>query len=152
MSAGLRQSPFIILTEHDIRELKKDIHAIQADVNIFEFNEGWKTSYYDFDDKVRVKGDVYPIPNSIHPRDLMSARAVLAHEYYGHRPYRNVKLKLIPGSWNDEFRASYMAAKNAPGLSHEDRKYLVLDALERAKSSGIVIKYNAFIMEVLYGY
>jgi hypothetical protein len=89
---------------------------------------------------------------SIHPRDLMSSRAVLAHEYYGHRPYRNADIKLPAGSWNDEFRASYMAARNAPELSNDDRRYLILDALERAKSAGVTVTYNSFIKEVLYGY
>jgi hypothetical protein len=52
-----------------------------------------------------VRGDVFPDNNSNHPRDLMSERAVFAHEYYGHRTYRGTKLK--SGVWNDEFRASY---------------------------------------------
>jgi hypothetical protein len=82
----------------------------------------------------------------------MSSRAVLAHEYYGHRPYRNVINHLPIGSWNDEFRASYMAAKNTPGLTDEDRRYLVIDALERAKESGITIKNNGFIIHIIYGY
>ena len=80
----------------------------------------------------------------------MSSRAVIAHEYYGHRAYRGTKLR--KGAWNDEFRASYMAAKNTPNLSDEDRRYLILDALERAKESGVTIKYNDFIRRTLYGY
>ena len=79
----------------------------------------------------------------------MSVRAVLAHEYYGHRAFRGTNLS--QGSWNDEFRASYMAAKTAPGLSKEDRRLLVLDALERAKSAGVSVRYNNFIRGVLYG-
>lgn len=79
----------------------------------------------------------------------MSSRAVIAHEYYGHRVFRGTKLER--GSWNDEFRASYMAAKHAPNLSDSDRRYLILDALERAKESGISVKYNDFIRRVLYG-
>ena len=80
----------------------------------------------------------------------MSQRAAIAHEYYGHRTYKGTSLP--KGSWNDEFRASYMAAKNCPNLSDEDRRYLVLDALERAKESGITIKNNDFIRRILYGY
>jgi hypothetical protein len=80
----------------------------------------------------------------------MSERAVLAHEYYGHRNYRYTILE--KGSWNDEFRASYMAAKNAPNLSDEDRVYLSSDAIERAKEAGVTIAYNDFIRRVLYGY
>ena len=101
-------------------------------------------------DEIRVRGDILPDKNSLHPRDLMSTRAALAHEYYGHRAYRGTKLKR--NAWNDEFRASYMAAKNTPNLSAEDRKYLVLDALERAKEKGVTIKHNDFIRRILYGY
>ena len=70
----------------------------------------------------------------------MSERAAIAHEYYGHRAYRGTKVE--KGAWNDEFRASYMAAKNCPNLSEEDRYYLVLDALERAKEAGVTIHYR----------
>ena len=79
----------------------------------------------------------------------MSERAVLAHEYYGHRTHRGTTLE--KGSWNDEFRASYTAAKICPNLTDEDRRYLILDAIERAKEAGINIRYNDFIRRVLYG-
>lgn len=152
MASGLRRSPGHILTDEEIEILKKDIEALQADISVFKFNKGRRTSYIDESDEVRVKGDVFPDINSIHPRDLMSSRAVLAHEYYGHRPYRNLSTPLPYGSWNDEFRASYMAAQNAPGLSNEDRRYLILDALERAKTAGVSITYNSFIRRILYDY
>ena len=96
----------------------------------------------------------------------MSQCAVLAHEYYGHRPYRaqylleyeqldlgndELLLVLARREWADEFRASYMAAKYAPGLTQEDRYYLILDALERAREAFISIKYNDFIRRALHG-
>jgi hypothetical protein len=146
---GNRQSPFIELTKEDIILLKEDIAEIDADENVFVFNDGFQTSYLDFTDKVVVMGDIYPDETSIHPRDLMSSRAVLAHEYYGHRANRNTPLR--KGSWNDEFRASYMAAKNAPGLSDQDRKLLVLDAIERAKEFGVRIELNNYMRRVVYG-
>ena len=149
MANGMRKSAIHVLTDTEIESLKEDIKAIQADETIFRFNKGDITSYKDEYDIIFVRGDVLPEPNSLHPRDLMSSRAVLAHEYYGHRVYRNTRLE--EGSWNDEFRASYMAAKNAPNLSDEDRRYLILDALERAKEKGISIRHNDFIREVLYG-
>ena len=152
MANGLRNSRYHILTDDEIETIKKDIRDIQADIHVFKFNKGQRTSYSDAFDEVRVRGDVLPNLNSTHPRDLMSARAVLAHEYYGHRPYRNAVNPLPYGCWNDEFRASYMAAKNAPGLSDDDRKYLILDALERAKSAGVSIVNNSLIRRVLYGY
>lgn len=150
MANGLRRPASNILNESEIKSLKDDIKAVNADINVFEFNVGRYTGYNDMTDKIKIRGDVLPDFNSKHPRDLMSSRAVIAHEYYGHRAYRGTKLE--KGSWNDEFRASYMAAKNTPNLSAEDRRYLVLDALERAKETGITIKNNEFIRRILYGY
>ena len=152
LAYGLRRSPFYVLKDEEIEMLKTDIEAISADISVFKFNEGRRTSYSGKIDAVHVRGDVLPEGMSNHPRDLMSPRAVLAHEYYGHRPYRNAKKPLPTGSWNDEFRASYMAAKNAPGLSRDDRRYLVLDALERAKSAGVSVTHNSFIRRVLHGF
>lgn len=150
MANGLRISPYHILTKSEIESLNKDIEAIKADKKIFKFNSGMRTGYNDDRDLITVRGDVLPDHNSKYPRDLMSQRAVLAHEYYGHRAYRGTTLP--KGSWNDEFRASYMAAKNCPNLSDEDRRYLILDALERAKEKGVTINHNNFIRRVLYGY
>jgi len=149
-AGGLRHSPYSALSETDIEHLKNEIRTIEADENIFMFNHGASTSYDDRKDIISVRANVFPDKNSLHPRDLMSERAVLAHEYYGHRTYRNTKL--ARSSWNDEFRASYMAAKNTPNLTDEDRKYLILDAVERAKEAGVSIKYNNFMRRVVYGY
>ena len=147
---GLRRSPFTTLNNEEIEHLRQEIRAIEADEGVFIFNEGRRTGYLDNDDIIRVRYDVFPNLNSKHPRDLMSERAVLAHEYYGHRQYRNTLLP--PESWNDEFRASYMAAKNAPNLSDEDRRYLILDAIERAKEAGVSIRYNEVMRRFVYGY
>lgn len=148
MANGHRRSVLHELTESEIENLRTDIKAIGADENKFVFNGGDSTSYSDKHDVVFVRGDVLPDTNSIHPRDLMSARAALAHEYYGHRSHRGTKLK--DGSWNDEFRASYLAAKNTPNLNDKDRRYLILDALERARESGVSIRYNNYIRRMLY--
>lgn len=147
---GLRTAPSHILTETEIESLKKDIASIEADESVFKFNKGHRTGYDDVLDEIRVKGDILPDFSSKHPRDRMSSRAALAHEYYGHRANRGTN---VPnGAWNDEFRASYMAAKNCPNLSDEERADLILDALERAKESGVTIKNNDFIRRILYGY
>ncbi len=84
----------------------------------------------------------------------MSQRAVLAHEYYGHKHFDDVfgARNPVPGSWNDEFRASYSAAINTPNLTDMDRIYLMLDALERAKEAGVNIKITKQIRRILYGY
>ena len=149
---GLRSSPHRDFTESEIAHLKAEINAINADESRFVFETGRSTAYYDKADVVYVSPNVFPdlLSGTTHPRDLMSERAALAHEYYGHRTYRNTDLEI--GSWNDEFRASYTAAKTAPNLSDADRRYLVLDAIERAKEAGVAIKYNAFMKGVVYGY
>lgn len=149
MANGLRNNPNLHLTEEQIVSLKGDIRAIGADESVFVFNSGAQTSYSDEVDTIFVRGDVFSDPRSTHPRDLMSARAVLAHEYYGHRANKGTKLPV--GAWNDEFRASYMAARDAPGISDEDRRYLVLDAIDRAKSAGVTITLNEFMRRTVYG-
>jgi len=149
-AGGLRKSPHHILTDKEVEILKSDIAAIDADVSKFAFNQGLRTCYSDDRDLVLVRGDVFPDEvYSVHPRDMMSARAVLAHEYYGHRPNRGT---LLPeSSWNDEFRASYSAALNTPGLTQQDRTFLILDALERAKAAGVTIRWNSFMRRMVYG-
>ena len=103
---------------------------------------------------IMVKGDILPDESSSHPRDRMSSKAVLAHEYYGHKYFDDLYGKRNPriGAWNDEFRASYNAAINAPNLGEMDRMYLMADALERAKEAGVKIKMTAIIKRILYGY
>ncbi|MCL1872922.1 MAG: hypothetical protein FWF85_02260 [Clostridiales bacterium] len=168
LAMGLRKPPSHLLTDDEIRQLKDDIRSIGADESIFVFNSEYVrgTCYRPQDDKVHIKGNVLRDQSSTHPRDLLSQRAVLAHEYYGHRPYKSQYLSefnkldtdkdefllvLAKREWADEFRASYMAARNTPGLADEDRYYLILDALERAKEASISIKYNEFIRGILYG-
>ncbi|MDR0936352.1 MAG: hypothetical protein LBM98_06735 [Oscillospiraceae bacterium] len=154
MARGLRKPPQMILSEAQIAELKQDIAAIGADLRVFVFNYArvFGTSYVPEYDIIAVKGNIFPDTESgsTHPRDLMSARAVLAHEYYGHRTYQNTPVPI--DDWRDEFRASYTAAKITPNLTEEDRRYLILDALARAAEEGVSIRHNNFIRSVLYGY
>ena len=147
---GLRRSPLVDLTDDEIEFLKGEIRAIDADENVFRFNQGRTTGYHDDKDVITVRASVFPDEDSTHPRDIMSARAVLAHEYYGHRAYRGTNAE--KDSWHDEFRASYMAAQNAPNLSKEDRMYLMRDALERAREAGVSIRHSDTIRRVLHGY
>ena len=150
MASGNRRSVHNNLTDKEKEHLLSEIDAIKADRSVFVFRDGVATSYSDEFDIITVSSNVFPSnDDSLHPRDLMSERATLAHEYYGHRANRGTNLPL--GAWNDEFRASYMAAKNCPNLSDEDRRYLILDALSRASEAGVTIKNNKFIRGVLYG-
>ncbi len=150
MANGMRRSPLEILSDEEKAHIKVEINAIEADESVFVFRDGIGTGYSEQQGKIFVSANVFRSEDeSKHPRDLMSERAVLAHEYYGH--YMNRNTKLPANSWNDEFRASYSAAKYCPNLSDEDRTNLILDALERAKEAGASIRYNDFIRRVLYG-
>lgn len=149
MSRGYRTPASVLLTAAQIEMIRREIRTIKADESKFIFNRGSGTSYYDEGDVVFVRGDVLPDNSSNHPRDKMSARAVLAHEYYGHRKFRGTTLP--KGEWNDEFRASYHAALFAPGLTREDRYYLMADAQERAIEAGVHIRLNEKMRRVLYG-
>ena len=82
-ASGLRRSPHTELTAEDIGHLINEILEIEADVTAFKFNEGSRTCFSDGDGVIFVKSDVFPDADSIHPRDRMSERAVLAHEFYG---------------------------------------------------------------------
>ncbi|MCL2018512.1 MAG: hypothetical protein FWG70_02025 [Oscillospiraceae bacterium] len=148
--SGYRQPPHYLLTEEDIRHLKDEIEAIGADKSVFMFNVGTKTGFFDRKRVINVKGDVFPDFTSTHPRDLMSERAVLAHEYYGHFSFFPSSFK--SGDWRDEMRASYIAAIKTPNLSDKDRTYLMLDAYERAKEAGHFFEYSRKAREIIYGY
>ncbi len=88
----------------------------------------------------------------------MSVGAVLAHEYYGHRPYREEYIadyergSITTPEWQDECRASINAAKLAKGLTDRDRSNLVLDAIYRAQEYGHLIEMDDFMKEAVYGY
>lgn len=90
----------------------------------------------------------------------MSVGAVLAHEYYGHRVYRDEYISdrekggdyHTTEEWQDECRASITAAKSAPGLTQKDKADLVMDAVYRADEYNHYIEMDGFMKEVLYGY
>ncbi|MCP3997913.1 MAG: hypothetical protein GY722_23060, partial [bacterium] len=135
------------ITRPQQRWLKKEFREIGGDPSKLRFNEGEATGYLDSKDIIFVRGDIYPGPHD-HPRSKMGTRAVLAHEL-GHANYRHTGV--LQGEWNDEFRAGYWAAKNAPSLTDVERSLLIQDALERAKEAGVAIRHNAFIRRMLSG-
>lgn len=161
ISNGWRTPGTHILTENEIKHIKKEINNINADMSIFVFNDEnhINTCYNDEKDIIYIRGDILPDTRyaSNITRDLMSIRAVLAHEYYGHRPHRQEYLeenklgqKLIP-TWKDEYRASYEAAKYCPNLSDMDKYHLIQDAIDRCTEAHQVIEMDDFMRSILYG-
>lgn len=159
---GMRTSRFHELTPEEKAFILREIKAIEADETKFVFNSKQhnRTCYEPEADIVYIAGDILPDVTSAsnHTRDLMSIRAVLAHEYYGHRPHRDEYLQdlyqgfyTIP-RWRDEYRASYEAARYCPNLNQMDKYHLIQDAIDRCQEAGYQIKNDGFMMEVLYGY
>jgi hypothetical protein len=162
MSLGMRRPGHNKLTDEEIEIVKKAILQIEADINVFRFNDERhkRTCYVADEDIVYIGGDIFPDLQyaSNHPRDLMSIRAVLAHEYYGHRPHRDEYLKdletgdyTIP-RYEDEYRADYEAAKYGKGLDDFDRYHLMQSAILRKEEVGQIVETDDFMKEVLYGY
>ena len=119
-------------------------------MEILLFNEGNQTGFCDRLNKITIRGDILPDLYSDNLRDRLSQKAVLAHEYYGH--FKNHPSKFRVGDWRDEFRASYCVAINAPSLSEEERRLLMLDAYDRAKEAGVKVFYNKLARRIIYGY
>lgn len=166
MSNGMRDISNKPLNEKEIEYIKEQFKSINGDENILIFNptdDCAKGTCYDYHkDVIYVKRNIFPDYKygSTHPRDLMSVTAVLAHEYYGHRKYRQEYLDdYVAGQeykttpyWKDECRASITAAEITPNLTYEDRKYLILDAFKRAEENGQVIEMDDKMIEMVYGY
>jgi hypothetical protein len=150
LASGYRNSNLYELTDEDIHFLTKEIEIIKADISKFSFNTGIYTGYSDLDDTIHVKGDVFPDLSGETATDKMSARAVLAHEYYGHYAFSPSEFKA--GDYRDEMRASYIAAIRTPNLSAEDRKLLMLDAYDKARRAGYFYEYSKKARELIYGY
>lgn len=166
MSNGMRNTSKTPLSALEIEFVKSEIQRIGADINVFVFNDKdhltLSTCYNYVEDKIYVTKNVFPDEKygSTHPRDLMSVGAVLAHEYFGHRPYREEYLFDMMQEdgyhttpiWQDECRASINAAKTAHNLTDRDKSNLVMDAIYRAKEYGHLIEMDDFMKEVIYGY
>jgi hypothetical protein len=164
MANGQRDTSRTLLSNKEIAFVKSEIQRIGADESVFVFNDPGhitkSTCYGIIEDKIYITRNVFPDEKygSTHPRDLMSVGAVLAHEYYGHRTYRNEYLSDIANDtettpyWQDECRASITAAKLAPNLTERDKSNLIMDAIYRAKEEGHLIEMDDFMKEVVYGY
>lgn len=144
---GLRSSRYNQLSNEQIEYVKQEFKAIGGDPNQLRFNTGSQTGYIQESNTISICGDVFPDELAAHPRSVMSVRATLAHELYGHGAYPNTNLGI--GTYSDEVRASYSAAKNAPNLSDTDRYYLVQDAMFRAREAGYSLTLDSFMKKAL---
>ena len=94
MANGLRRSFLRPLSQEDKAFIENEIKEIGADSSKFVFRDYRPTSYSDRDDIVYVSSSVFPSEDgSTIPTDMLSPRAVLAHEYYGHRSKRGTPLE-----------------------------------------------------------
>jgi SPP1 gp7 family putative phage head morphogenesis protein len=87
MANGLRTSPYHILSDEEIKSVKKAAKELNIPENILRFNQGNQTGFSDRKEIINIRGDILPDKSSNNLRDILSSKAVLAHEYYGH--YKN---------------------------------------------------------------
>ena len=149
MAMGLRKPVSHILTDVEIEQLKKAAESIGIPLETLVFNQGTQTGFRDRTELIYIRGDVLPDENSLIPRDRMTARAVLAHEYYGH--YKRHPSPYDPGDPQDEYWASRNAAIYTPNLTDEERAQLMIDAYERLKEAGQFKGYDETARRVIYG-
>lgn len=150
MANGQRRSPLYILKDDEISALSREAESINIPLSCLSFNTGNQTGFIERTLIINIRGDVLPDTSSNNIRDLLSSKAVLAHEYYGH--YMSHPSAFRIGDWRDEFRASYKAAINTPNLTNEERRMLMLDAYDRAREAGVPVKYNKEARRLIYGY
>ena len=150
MADGFRNSRYYVLDDEEIEFIASEAEAIGIPRSMLKFNFGSRTGYVEYSDSIHIKGDILPDATSARARDMMSVRAVLAHEYYGHRANRPSEYE--NGDWRDEFRASYDAAVNAPNLTDKDRADLMVDAYDRARENNDNRDYDDVARRIIYGY
>lgn len=150
MANSQRRSPFRILNSEEQEHIEAEAKRVGIPRGVLSYNTGFSTSFDEITEKINVRGDVFPDKYSSKNRDTMSEAAVLAHEYYGHMRYSGTSLE--PGDWRDEFRASYRAALDAPGLTEKERSDLMIDAYQRAAEAGVTLKYSNDYRRIVYGY
>lgn len=162
---GYRKISTEPLTEEQINLVKEAAKRIKIPEAMLVFNDPDAlispsgTSYHFDDDKIYITQNVFPDDRyaSTHPRDLLSVAAVLAHEYYGHRPNRDEYLTDAKNGtettpyWKDEVRASINAAKYAPGLTQMEKVMLIQDAEYRARENFQTLEMDDYMKNILWG-
>lgn len=146
---GARGSNRRTLTDSEVKMVIAAANELSIPTEILTFDSR-ATGYSTISKKINVGGDVFPDEESTNNRDRLSVKAVLAHEYYGHAAFPDSSYPI--GHWADEFRASYHAALNAPGLSDEERASLMVDAYQRASEAGVKVRYTKSYRRLVYGY
>lgn len=149
MANGPRRGRLTVVSEAEQRQLLQYADDLKIPRGVLSFNTGYNTSYDDELNVIHIRGDVFPSKFAENPESILSAKAALAHEYYGHYLHHS---QFKANDWRDEFQASYRAAIDAPGLSQTDRILLMIDAFERPKASGVTVKLNAVARRVIYGH
>ena len=135
--------------------LSREAAEVGGDPALLSFNTGNQTSFDDKAGVIHVRGDVSHL-TSTQANSALSSRAAIAHEF-GHAKYplpetRGFAPIRKAGDWFDEFRASYSAAKDMPGLSAEERSMLIQDAVDRVPDSRRAkIKWNNFMISTRFG-
>lgn len=125
--------------QQDVLDYAKVLGTDADNIRFYSYDA--PSNYSDLLDTVFVGPDIYPgagVTSSV--VDRLSMRATLAHEVVGHRYSTLAGRDFAPGSYLDEFQASYRAAKLAPDLTSTERYQLLKDSVRRLHSENITVK------------
>ena len=149
MANGPRRGSLTIVSDAEQQMIRKWADELKVPQNVLSFNTGSMTSFDDETGLINIRGDIFPSDYAPNIDSILSAKAALAHEYYGHYLH-HTQFKI--GDWRDEFQASYRAALDAPNLSDTDRILLMVDAFERPKTAGVTVELNKIARRIIYGF
>lgn len=150
MANGPRRGPLQHVTAEEEREIRAYADELKIPQDSLSFNTGSRTSFDDNTKRINIRGDIFPADYAPNPESILNERCVLAHEYYGHMKHDPSYFAI--GDWRDEFRASYTAALETPNLTDDERRLLMIDAFDRAKTAGVTITMNKEARRVIYGF
>lgn len=149
MSNGPRRGNLTAVSDVEQQQIRQWADELKIPQGLLSFNTGYQTSFDDDTGLINIRGDVFPSEFAANYESILSAKAALAHEYYGHYLHHS---QFDPGDWRDEFQASYRAALDAPGLSDTDRILLMIDAFERPQVAGVKVELNKIARRIIYGF
>lgn len=149
MANGPRRGRLVHVNEREQEVIRRYADEMGIPRDLLSFNTGDRTGYIDGENVIHIRGDIFPADYAANSRSILNAKCALAHEYYGH--YLHQPSQWRPGDWRDEFRASYRAAIDSPGLTSEERRLLMLDAFDRPREAGVSVHFNEEAKKYIYG-
>lgn len=155
---GLRTLSENELDESEIAEVIKAAESVEIPAEYFVFNDEKSllgvegTCYHREDDKIYVTRDVFPDQNelSLHPRNLLSVKSILAIEYYGRRK-NCLDNPSASYDWRAKVECVTDVSRFAPGLTQYEKMMLIQYVGCIAEEHGYSVINDEYDKSILYG-